>query len=60
MSGAVLNALNIHLDARSIGFILAHGGAKLLIFDREFAPIVAAALLELDGPIPLDGLFRVG
>jgi fatty-acyl-CoA synthase len=53
MAGAVLNALNTHLDARSIGFILSHGGAKLLIFDREFAPIVAAALEELDGLIPL-------
>jgi fatty-acyl-CoA synthase len=53
MAGAVLNALNYHLDARSIAFILAHGEAKLLIADREFAPIVAAALKELDGPMPL-------
>jgi fatty-acyl-CoA synthase len=53
MAGAVLNALNTHLDSRSIGFILAHGEAKLLIFDREFAPIVAAAMAELDTPIPL-------
>ena len=37
MAGAVLNALNYHLDARSIAFILAHGQAKLLIADREFA-----------------------
>ncbi len=40
MAGAVLNALNYRLDARSIAFILAHGEAKLLIADREFAPIV--------------------
>src|SRR6201999_2272924 len=36
MAGAVLNALNYRLDARSIAFILNHGGARLLIADREF------------------------
>jgi fatty-acyl-CoA synthase len=53
MAGAVLNALNYRLDARSIAFILAHGQAKLLIADREFAPVVKAALNEFDGPMPL-------
>jgi 3-(methylthio)propionyl---CoA ligase len=53
MAGAVLNALNYRLDARSIAFILAHGEARLLIADREFAPIVAPALAELGCPLPL-------
>jgi fatty-acyl-CoA synthase len=53
MAGAVLNALNYRLDARSIAFILNHGKAKLLIADREFLPIVAAALEELKTPPPL-------
>jgi len=53
MAGAVLNALNYRLDARSIAFILGHGQAKLLIADREFAPIVKAALEEFGGPMPL-------
>src|SRR6516164_8416380 len=53
MAGAVLNALNYRLDARSIGFSLQHGQAKLLIADREFTPIVRAALEELGGQIPL-------
>jgi fatty-acyl-CoA synthase len=53
MAGAVLNALNCRLDWRSIAFILAHGEAKLLIADREFAPIVAPALGELGRPIPV-------
>src|SRR6266850_3420515 len=53
MAGTVLNALNYRLDARSIAFILAHGEAKLLIADREFAPVVEAALAEFDGPMPL-------
>ncbi len=60
MAGAVLNALNYRLDARSIAFILAHGQAKLLIADREFAPIIKTALDEFDGPMPFveidDGL----
>jgi fatty-acyl-CoA synthase len=53
MAGAVLNALNYRLDARSIAFILGHGEASLLIADREFAPTVKAALEEFDGPMPL-------
>ena len=53
MAGAVLSALNYRLDARSIAFILAHGQAKLLIADREFAPIVKRAMNELAAPMPL-------
>jgi fatty-acyl-CoA synthase len=53
MAGAVLNALNYRLDAHSIAFILAHGEAKLLIADREFAPIVGPALAELGRSLPL-------
>jgi fatty-acyl-CoA synthase len=53
MAGAVLNALNYRLDSRSIAFILAHGQAKLLIADREFAPIVGEALEEFAAPMPL-------
>src|ERR1700730_17458414 len=53
MAGAVLNTLNYRLDARSISFILAHGEAKLLIADREFAPVVKAALAELGRALPL-------
>ncbi|MGA3305109.1 MAG: AMP-binding protein, partial [Stellaceae bacterium] len=44
MVGAVLNALNIRLDAATISFILDHGEAKVLITDREFAPVVEKAL----------------
>jgi fatty-acyl-CoA synthase len=60
MAGAVLNALNYRLDARSIAFILAHGRAKLLIADREFAPIVKAALEALGRPMPLVEIDDVG
>ena len=53
MAGAVLNALNYRLDARSIAFILEHGGAKLLIADREFAALTAEALREYGSVLPL-------
>ncbi|MBV9538234.1 MAG: AMP-binding protein, partial [Acidisphaera sp.] len=53
MTGAVLNALNYRLDARSIAFILNHGGAKLLIADREFGPTVRDALAELGRDLPV-------
>ena len=36
MTGAVLNALNIRLDAAAIAFILDHGEAKVLFTDTIF------------------------
>jgi fatty-acyl-CoA synthase len=45
--GAVLNALNYRLDARTIAFCLAHGEAKALVTDAEFAPTIKAALADL-------------
>ena len=47
MLGAVLNALNIRLDAAAIAFILRHADARVLITDREFAGVVGAALAML-------------
>jgi fatty-acyl-CoA synthase len=47
MTGAVLNALNFRLDAETITFILNHGEAKVLITDREFAPVIKQALADL-------------
>ena len=47
MAGAVLNALNVRLDAAAIAFILAHGEAKALITDTEFAPVIKEALARL-------------
>jgi fatty-acyl-CoA synthase len=45
--GAVLNALNIRLDAQLIAWQLAHCQAQVLITDREFAPTMTAALATL-------------
>jgi len=53
MAGAVLNALNYRLDARSIAFILGHGEAKLLIADREFGALATEALREFGRDMPL-------
>jgi fatty-acyl-CoA synthase len=55
MAGAVLNALNYRLDAASIGFILRHGEAKVLIADREFSATAKAALAALEEkPLVID------
>jgi fatty-acyl-CoA synthase len=45
-SGAVINPINIRLDADAIAFILDHGEAKILITDTEFAPVVKEALTK--------------
>ena len=55
MSGAVLNALNVRLDARAIAFILQHAEAKVLFTDREYSDTISAALELLDEkPLVID------
>ncbi len=60
MTGAVLNALNIRLDAEAIAFMLDHGEAKVLLTDTEFAPVIARAVkiakrkplvVDIDDPV---------
>ncbi|MCW6509769.1 AMP-binding protein [Lichenifustis flavocetrariae] len=50
MAGAVLNAINIRLDAGTIGYILDHSDAKVLITDCEFSAVVKSALAALANP----------
>ncbi|MGR7922842.1 acyl-CoA synthetase [Zobellella denitrificans] len=50
MIGAVLNTLNVRLDAEAIAFMLRHGEAKVLITDREFHQVIRDALALL--PVP--------
>src|SRR5947199_5909873 len=52
MAGAVLNALNIRLDAASIAFQLDHGGAAIILVDPEFSDVIAEALTLMKGPKP--------
>ncbi len=49
--GAILNPLNIRLDARTIATCLAHGEAKVLLTDAEFAPVVRDAVGLLGRPL---------
>src|SRR3979490_1644193 len=52
MAGAVLNALNIRLDASSIAFQLDHGGAGIILVDPEFAGVISEALKLMTGERP--------
>src|SRR5215469_10969354 len=52
MAGAVLNALNIRLDAPSIAFQLDHGGAKIILVDPEFTGVISEAIKLMSGPKP--------
>jgi fatty-acyl-CoA synthase len=63
-AGAVLNALNVRLDAAAIAFTLNHGEAKVLITDREFSGVIAKALesverkllvIDIDDPLAEGG-----
>ena len=68
--GAVLNPLNVRLDARTIATCLTHGEAKVLLVDAEFAPVVRDALalcvraplvVDLEDPLgPLTATSRIG
>ncbi|MBS64515.1 acyl-CoA synthetase [Salinisphaera sp.] len=50
MVGAVLNALNVRLDAATLAFMLEFGEAKMVFVDRAFAPVMADAISQLDNP----------
>ncbi|TCS36061.1 fatty-acyl-CoA synthase [Paucimonas lemoignei] len=55
MIGAVLNTLNVRLDADTLAFMLRHGEARVLITDREFSPVIAKALALLEHkPVVID------
>jgi fatty-acyl-CoA synthase len=55
MTGAVLNALNVRLDAPAIAFILDHAEAKVLFTDRAFSPVISEALkLAKCDPLVID------
>jgi fatty-acyl-CoA synthase len=51
MAGAVLNAINTRLDAKTVAFILEHAEAKVLLTDREFSPVVSEALEHVNHDI---------
>jgi fatty-acyl-CoA synthase len=53
MTGAVLNTLNIRLEANTIAFQLDHGGARIILVDPEFAGVITEALALMKGPKPV-------
>jgi len=57
MIGAVLNAMNVRLDAETVAYALVHGEARVFITDREFSATIAAALALIPAearPIVID------
>ncbi|MDB5946488.1 MAG: Long-chain-fatty-acid--CoA ligase [Ramlibacter sp.] len=53
MAGAVLNALNTRLDPETVGFMLDHGEAKVVIVDPEFAGVMKQAIALRKNKRPL-------
>jgi fatty-acyl-CoA synthase len=53
MTGAVLNTLNIRLEANTIAFQLDHGGARIILVDPEFSGVISEALALMKGPKPV-------
>ncbi|KPH83137.1 AMP-binding protein [Bosea vaviloviae] len=55
MTGAILNTLNIRLDAAAIAFILEHSEAKAFLVDRQWSGVAKDALALLSSkPIVID------
>lgn len=55
MLGAILNAINIRLDAATVAFILEHGEAKVVITDKQFSPVMSDALGQVaEKPYTID------
>lgn len=52
MTGAVLNAMNVRLNAEAIAFMLDHSETMVLLTDTEFADVVSHALSAMKGPKP--------
>lgn len=60
MLGAVLNALNTRLDARTLAFILEHGESRILLYDTEFEPLVQQVVAAMASPPVLVAITRLG
>ncbi|OIS98552.1 PREDICTED: acetate/butyrate--CoA ligase AAE7, peroxisomal-like [Nicotiana attenuata] len=48
MAGAVLNAVNVRLNADTIAFLLGHCSAAVVMVDQEFFPLAEEALKVLE------------
>ena len=50
MAGAVLNAINTRLDAKTLHYIFTHAESKIVIVDAEFAEKVQQAVSKMENP----------
>ena len=50
--GAVLNTINIRLEADTIAYIFDHAEAKAVLADSQFLPIAMTAIDLMEGPAP--------
>jgi len=50
--GAVLNTINVRLDADTVAYILDHGAATVVLCDSQFLPLCNAAIELMKGPAP--------
>lgn len=50
MCGAILNAINTRLEAKTIAYILEHAQSKILLVDRDSTKVVQQALTSLTNP----------
>ena len=57
MTGAVLNTINIRLDAKTILYILEHSEAKVLVVDRQLHVEVKKALNSLKKKITVIDIY---
>jgi len=48
MTGGVVNTINTRLDIRTVAYILNHSDCKVFIVDRQFQPVAAEALLQVE------------
>jgi len=51
MAGAVLNTLNIRLEAETLSKIFEHANTKILLTDKEFSPVIKQALSKVNQKI---------
>mgnify|MGYP005840578719 CR=1 FL=1 len=50
--GAVLNTINMRLEADTIAYILDHGAARVVLCDSQVLPVLAQAVELMEEPAP--------
>ena len=55
MTGAILNTINVRLDAKTVQYILEHSEAKVFIVDRQFHSVISKVMEQIKNkPIIID------